>query len=571
MELWPRVLKLCLLVLCCLAPVLGQDSPPAPPAISPPPTTEPPEAQAPGVIQGTVLSGATAQPLRRAQVVLKPVDAKAGSTFQTTDESGSFSFPKVATGRYIITVQRDGYLPLSAGHIGSYKMPPIFSVQSGQTISSFVFSLMPAGVVSGKVKFDDAEPAVNTAIQLFRSYYDRGRHGYAAAASARTDDRGEYRLHGLEPGSYYVAALYQAPPKPAGAEPLERKDSNGNPLPELSYAVTFFPEAQKMSDAVAVKVAPGQEVGGIDIFLTLVHTVRVRGRVIGALQGGVVASPNVTLRWNDPDNTASVNAPINVTLDKDQTFEIQGVTAGPYLVIASGVEEGMTLTGRVPLNVGDADVGNVDVVVGAESMWSGKIRADVDDPNLPTVLPPGLVVSLQPRRPIASPTRAQVSDNGEFTIPFTPEETYDLYVTNGPSDVYVKSVRVAGADRLDQGLEAASGASPPALDVVLGMHGGQVLGRAVTADPKVVASGATIALIPDPPVGRVQAYQIAQADEYGNFSLQGLPPGKYLLVGWLDQAPCEVYNPDDFVACQAQGASLTIAEGEERSAQVTAN
>jgi Carboxypeptidase regulatory-like domain len=558
-------------MLCCLVSVLGQDPPQTPPAISPPPTTEPPEALAPGVIQGTVLSGATGQPLRRAQVVLKPADSKVSSSFQTTDESGGFSFPKVPTGRYTITVQRDGYLPLSAGHIGSYKMPPIFSVQSGQTISDFVFTLAPSGVVSGKVKFDDAEPAVNVAVQLYRSYYDRGRHGYAAAANARTDDRGEYRLHGLEPGSYYVAALYQAPPRPAGAEAQEHKDAQGNPLPELSYAVTFFPEAQKMSDAVPVKIAPGQEAGGIDIFLTLVHTVRVRGRVIGGLKGTDVASPNVTLRWNDADNTASVSAPINVSINPDQTFDIQGVTTGPYLLVASGVEAGVTLTGRIPLNVGDADVADANVIVDAESMWSGKIRVDGDDSTPPTGLPPGLVISMQPRRPIASPTRAQVSETGEFSIPFVPDETYDLYVVNGPSDSYVKSVRVASADRLDQGLEASSGEAPPALDVVLGLHGGQVLGRAVTADPKVVASGATIALIPDPPTGRVQAYQTINADEYGNFLLQGLPPGKYLLVGWLDQPPCEIYNPDDFAACQAQGASLTIAEGEERSAQVTAN
>jgi len=560
-------MKLCLLVLCCLVAALGQD----PPAISAPPTTAPPEAQAPGVIQGTVLSGATGQPLRRAQVVLKPTDPKASSTYQTTNESGGFSFPKVATGRYTITVQRDGYLPLSAGHIGSYKMPPIFTVQSGQTIDSFVFTLTSSGVVSGKVKFDDAEPAVNTAIQLYRSYYDRGRHGYAAAASARTDDRGEYRVHGLEPGSYYVAALYQAPPKPSGAEKLERTDANGNPLPDLSYAVTFFPEAQKMSEAVPVKIAPGAEVAGIDIFLTLVHTVHVRGRVIGALQGGVVSSPNVTLRWNDSDNTASVSAPINVSIKPDQDFDIQGVTAGPYLLVASGVEGGVTLTGRTPLNVGDSDVADVNVVVGAESMWTGKIRVEGDDANTPAPLPPGLGVSLQPRRPLTSPTRAQVSENGEFTIPFVPDETYDLYVTNGPGDSYLKSVRVANAERLDQGLEGSSGEAPQTLDVVLGARGGQVMGRAVTADPKVVASGATIALIPDPPIGRVQAYQTTQADEYGNFSLQGLPPGKYLLVGWLDQAPCEIYNPDDFAACQAQGADLTIAEGEERSAQVTAN
>jgi len=186
-------------------------------------------------------------------------------------------------------------------------------------------------------------------------------------------------------------------------------------------------------------------------------------------------------------------------------------------------------------------------------------------------LPKGLVVSLQPRRPITSPTRAQVSETGDFTIPFAPDETYDLYVLNGPANTYLKSVRMANAERLSQGLEASSGDAPPALEVILGLQGGQVQGRAVTADPKMVASGATITLIPDPPAGRVQAYQTTQADEYGNFLLQGLPPGKYLLVGWLDQAPCEVFNPDDFAACQAQGASVIIAEGEQRSAQVTTN
>jgi hypothetical protein len=509
-------------------------------------------------------------------VVLKPSDAKASSIFQTTDESGGFSFLKVPTGRYMIAVQRDGYLPLSAGRIGSYKMPPIFSVQSGQTISSFVFTLTPSGVVSGKVKFDDAEPAVNVAVQLYRAFYDRGRHGYAAAASGRTDDRGEYRLHGLEPGSYYVAALYQAPPRPSDAQEQEHTDTQGNPLPDLSYAVTFFPEAQKMSEAVAVKIGPGAEVAGIDIFLTLVHTVHVRGHVIGGLKGSVISSPNVSLRWNDSDNTASVSAPINVSIKPDQDFDIQGVTAGPYLLVASGVEGGVTLTGRYPLNVGDADVADVNVVVDAESMWNGKIRVDGDDTapaqGQPSGLPPGLAVSLQPRRPLTSATRAQVSENGEFSIPFAPDETYDLYVANAPSNFYVKSVRVANADRLDQGLEASSGSeAPPALDVVLGAHGGQVLGRAVTADPKVVASGASIALIPDPPSGRVQAYQTANADEYGNFTLQGLPPGKYLLVGWLDQPPCDIYNPDDFAACLAQGYSFTIGEGEEQSAQVTAN
>jgi Carboxypeptidase regulatory-like domain len=558
-------MKFCLLTLCCLVPALCQNLPPS--DISPPPTTQPPEAEAPGVIQGTVLSGGTGQPLRRAQVVLKPADSKGTALYQTTDDSGGFSFPSVVPGRYSITVQRDGYLPLSAGRIGDYKMPPIFSVGSGQTISSFVYRMIPSGVVSGKVKFDDAEPAVNVAVQLYRSYYERGRHGYAAAASATTDDRGEYRVHGLEPGTYYVAALYRTPPRPAGAEEQTRKDALGNTLPELSYAITFFPQVQKMSDAVPVKIAPGDEVGGIDIFLTQVHTVHVRGHVVSAGKGGVIASPSVMLRMNDSDNTASVAAPMNVVVDKDQNFDIQGVTAGPYLLNASGAEDGVALTGRVPINIGDADAANADVVVGPETLWTGKVHLDDDD----STLPQGLMISLQPRRATASPARAPVSESGEFSVPIVPDEIYDLYVLNGPDNSYLKSVRVANSERLEQGLEAPAGDAPPALDVRLSSQGGQVVGRAVTADPKVVASGATVALIPDPPSGRVQAYQTGHADEYGNFILRGVAPGKYILVAWLDSPPCDVYNPDDLPACLAQGSSLTIDVAEQQSVQLTAN
>jgi hypothetical protein len=559
----PRAQKLCLLVICSLASAFGQDAP----AISPPPTTQPPEASAPGIVQGTVVSGATGQALRRAQVTLRPADPKAAAIYQNTDDSGGFQFPKVAPGRYILSVERDGYLPLSAGRIGDYKMPPIFSVGSGQTISSFVYRLTPSAVVSGKVKFDDAEPAVNVAIQLYRSYYERGRHGYAAAASTHTDDRGEYRVHGLEPGTYYVAALYQAPPRPAGAQEQTRKDALGNPLPELSYAVTFFPQVQKMSDAVPLKIAPGDEVGGIDIFLTLVHTVHVRGRVISAVEGGVVASPSVTLRMNDSDNTASVSAPLNITVDKDQNFDIDGVTAGPYLLVATANEDGLPLTGRVPINIGDADLANTDVVVGPESHWTGKVHLDDDD----SALPEGLVILLQPRRSTAAPVRVEVAKNGEFSVPFVPDETYDLYVLSAPEDSYLKSVRIANSERLGEGLEAAAGASPPQLEVRLSSQSGQIIGRAVTIDPKIVASGAAVALIPDPPAGRVQAYQTTHADEYGNFMLRGIAPGKYVVVGWLDTAPCEVYNPDDLAACREQGSSLTIDAAEQKSVQLTAN
>jgi hypothetical protein len=236
-------------------------------------------------------------------------------------------------------------------------------------------------------------------------------------------------------------------------------------------------------------------------------------------------------------------------------------------VMASASEDGVLLTGRVPINIGDADLTNIDLVVGPENHWAGKIHMDDDD----SALPEGLIISLQPRRSTVAPARAEVAKNGEFSVPFVPDETYDLFVLNAPLDSYLKSVRSANSERLGEGLEASAAATPPALDVQLSSQGGQIAGRAVTSDPQIVASGAAVALIPNPQVGRVQAYQTTHADEYGNFMLQGIAPGKYLIVAWLDAPPCDVYNPDDLAACQAQGSTLTIDQAEQQSVQLTAN
>lgn len=521
----------------------------------------------PGSISGVVRSDLTGQPLRRAQVVLKPQDSGGSSFAQTTDGTGKFSFPKVVPGSYSVTVQRDGYLQQSAGRIGGYKMPPIFLIEPGQDIGSFTFRMVPWGVMSGKVKFDDAEPAVNVAVQLYREFYARGRHGWAVASTVRTDDRGEYRVHGLEPGFYYVAALYQAPALPPKAEEQRRVDAAGKPLAQLSYAVTFYPEAQRLADAVAVRALAGQEVAGIDIFLTLVHTVRIRGKVISALSGTVVQGPGITLRWNDADNTASVTAPVDVTFDNKHNFEIKGVTPGPYVIITTGSDEGQTLSARTPISVGDADVEEQAIVIGPQQNWKGKIIVDGDE----SVDLSGIGVELAPRRATAAPARAFADKKHEFEIPFLPQEVYDVALLKAPEDSYLEAVRVGKSDHLATGLEAEPGATPQELEVVLSTRGGKVLGRAVTAgDSTIVATGASVLLIPDPPAGRSHAYKFTYADQYGNFLIHGVAPGTYAAVAWFDQPPCDVYDPNDIAACRTKGVRVTVSEEALESIQVTA-
>jgi hypothetical protein len=206
-------------------------------------------------------------------------------------------------------------------------------------------------------------------------------------------------------------------------------------------------------------------------------------------------------------------------------------------------------------------------VIGPEQKWKGAIQVEGDDaPKLP-----GLVVQFTPRRATAFASRSQVDNKLGFAIPFLPQEIYDLEVLNAPEDVYLKAVRIGSNDLLGIGLETEPGDTPQDMAVVLSTQGGKLLGRVVSnTDSSIVASGASVLLIPDPPYGRSHTYKSTYVDEYGNFLMKGIAPGRYVVVAWFDQPPCEVYNPDDLPACKAHGMGVTLSEGTLESLQVTA-
>ena len=80
-------------------------------------------------------------------------------------------------------------------------------------------------------------------------------------------------------------------------------------------------------------------------------------------------------------------------------------------------------------------------------------------------------------------------------------------------------------------------------EVVLDSRGGRVGGQVVGPDGDVW-SGANLMLVPDPFNGRLQSYREGSADEYGQFKIRGVAPGKYTLLAWLDELPCDPYDAD---------------------------
>ncbi len=504
-------------------------------------------------VSGTVESMRDGKPLARASVALKPEDAGLSAYSDTTDSKGNFLFPDIAPGRYSIEVARDGYLNSTAGWYGEYRFPPVFTLHGGRDVTGLEFKLYPWGVMSGHIAFNDAEPVVGAEVTLYRDTWWRGRHVYASAARATTDDRGDYRIHGLDPGSYLVSAAWNRPALVQDAKQEPLRDEQGRPLPDESYAVTFYPDARKLVEAVPVQLGYGEAASGVDIFLATARTVRIEGHVSSALGGGPAESPTITLRRTGADNTAAISALASIETGKQGDFRISGVAPGSYYVIAESTQDGARLLARRFVTLGEDPVTRVDLLAVPSQKWFGKVEV-LEDPKARL---DGLRVTLDPRDETASPVEAQVREDGEFSFDFLPEAVYDVYVKNLPEGTYMKSAMAGELDLLAAGVSAPAGAAPPTMRILLSREGAEATGAVMNAD-RTVAPGVNVDLIPDPPQGRYQDFQESFADEYGNFHLKGIAPGRYILVAWAGEAPCDIYNPDALDSCRAAGAEVTL-------------
>ena len=497
-------------------------------------------------IEGVLVDDLYQRPLKRGYVLIKPVGRGRAMSAETED-NGKFALENVDPGDYTIEARRDGYLSANWGRRGGIRMPRVFSVGAGQEIRDITFRLPAWGVLEGRIRFDDGEPAMGVPVVLYRKQYTRGKLAFVPSGSARSNDRGEYRIAGLAPGAYIVAAIYNKPVKPKDPDrPLDVPDS------EWSYATTYYASGESLTDAAPVRLDPGREVNGIDIFLRQVRAARVSLRVTDGCTGEL--SNKATVQLFKMDEFGNPVVPVNAEMEgRGGVFTIRGLGPGQYLVIASSdavppcngplrdrrilsvsdfPQDGVTLTLIEPLlarfNLG-FDGGYRD----APSQFAFHLEPK-------SGLPTGNITLDLPR-----------SGYGQFTALIDSKEEYDLIVDRKLQDAYLKSpLAVRESVRISIGLKGAS------------------LTGSVLNEKREAVPGATVTLIPDPSKDRFQRYAEIYSNELGLWGVRGLAPGKYLAVPWLDVPPCDFYNWDNFEACKAFGSSVDLSESEAKGLEL---
>jgi hypothetical protein len=159
-----------------------------------------------GVISGTVLTEGTGAPVRRARVNLSATELR-GSRSATTSDEGVFSFSSLPPGRYTLSASKPGYVNITYGARRAGRPGTPIQLADGQKLQKAIISLPKGSVVTGVVIDESGEPSPGTQVRVMRAVMRTGERTYEQAGQDQTDDRGIYRIYGLQPGDYIVNAM----------------------------------------------------------------------------------------------------------------------------------------------------------------------------------------------------------------------------------------------------------------------------------------------------------------------------------------------------------------------------
>jgi protocatechuate 3,4-dioxygenase beta subunit len=177
-----------------------------------------PKAEGNCSVIGRVVSATDGSPLRSARVGLVQADARERPQVygDTTDNEGRFEIKKVLAGRYQFFATHVGYLEQNYQAKGTGRTEgAMLSLLPAQEVTDVLFRLVRAGVITGRVVDDAGEPMIGVNVAVLHKPDEEEREDFGprtkkvemtTASVRQTDDRGEYRIHGLKPGEYYVKA-----------------------------------------------------------------------------------------------------------------------------------------------------------------------------------------------------------------------------------------------------------------------------------------------------------------------------------------------------------------------------
>ena len=502
------------------------------------------QTPATGVIAGRVIAADTGKPLAGASVRLAGFagagTANASATVPSNDD-GEFVFPNLAPGRYYVTASRPRYVTLGHGQRAGSGLPGVsIAVQAGAKVTGLSISLPLAAVISGRADDERGEPAMGANVSAWLVEWRNGERSLRAVASDVVDDRGNYRITNLVPGTYVVTA-FRPQTLPPGARML------------------YHPGSTDPSLALPFAVDAGLERGGINFVFPASG---LAGGVSGVVTTDGKPAPNVKVSALTADSLMKGLDFKSTYTTRTGEFEIRDLAPGVYNLIAwvepgARVESGHLATRDVVVDA--VIVKNVELILRAGSRASGTI---VGLPPDTTARPTIMLAALDrdTRNTGSHWTRAEA---GAFTVRGIIPGRYAVSVGELPPGLRVASVRQNGRDIHD--LSVTIGADQELGDIAVTLSNTPTTLKGTLFDKNGAPTPDYLVVVfPEdeqyrwPGTPRIKADQPASD---GRFTFSNLPPGKYRMAVVTDAEAGEWLSPEFLQQISSASIAVTIATG----------
>lgn len=193
------------------------------------------------VIRGVVVENQSGKVLARTAMTLEPVEGTPGTLRHArTNLNGAFEFDTLPPGTYVLRAARLGFMPMEYGQKRWNSAGTPVKLEDGASLFLNI-RMLRYSAIRGTVADENDVGLPEHEVVAYRNTSPP-----QLVAQAQSDERGVYRLHGLEPGTYLVRTA-------------------GKRYEDAAYLPTFSTETERVDQARMVDLVVEQEAESADV------------------------------------------------------------------------------------------------------------------------------------------------------------------------------------------------------------------------------------------------------------------------------------------------------------------
>jgi protocatechuate 3,4-dioxygenase beta subunit len=446
----------------------------------------------------------------------------------TTDPDGYYKITNVGPGTFTVTPSAPAFVTADSKDA---KVKTVL-VGEDENVDGINFTLVRGGVITGRVTDADGRPVIEQQVAIYTADAFEKRlpeRPIIAIGGVNTDDRGVYRVFGLNAGRYKVA--------------VGRSDDSMNlsyGQERSSYRQVFHPDVTDQAKATIVEVSEGSEATNVDITLgRALQTFNASGIATDGEKGTPVPNLRFTVQRFVGERPEYMNA-FAISNSRGE-FVIEGLIPGRYRVYMFPNQPNDARADDLTFDITDQDVTGLTLRVVKGASITGVVFLETEDKTALAKL-----ADLQIRAfattsssGMSSSGTSQIGPDGSFRLGGLASGNHNFQLGAPSSPFPPKGFSISRIERdgiVSRGIDIKEGEQVTGVRVVLS-YGTATIRGLVKVENGSLPEGARIFVRMTKPGEPLSMMRPIVVDNRGRFLVEGLSPGTYELLATIVGIP----------------------------------